>query len=337
MVTLGVLGYGYWGPNLVRNFDSLPDAVVKTVCDKNEKALERLKKENPKINLVSEADEILNDDEIDAVVIALPAPNHAEFSTKALRRGKHVFVEKPLTMTVKEAHEIVKVVEETKLTLMVGHLLLYHPSVIRLKEIVDSGELGELYYINSQRLNLGKVRTNENALWSLAPHDISILLYLFEEMPESVIATGSCFIQKGIEDMAFLHVKFKGNKIAHVHVSWLDPHRVRRITIVGEKKMAVFDDVELTEKIKVFDKKLERPFYANYGEALTIRFGSIHIPHVDIKEPLRLEAQHFIDCLSNGQKPITDVQSGLDVVRVLEAADRSLKQGGKEVRLDELD
>lgn len=336
MVTVGVFGYGYWGPNLVRNFDMLPGVRLKTVCDTDGKTLEALKAQRPEMGLTTDPDDIFNDSEIEAVVLALPAPLHFEYSKKALLCGKHVFVEKPLTISVADAREIVSLVEKTKLVLLVGHLLLYHAPVLYMKQVVDSGELGSLYYINFQRLNLGKVRSHENALWSLAPHDISILIYLMDEMPERVMATGSSFIQPGIEDMAFVHLYFSRNRIAHIHVSWLDPFRIRQTTVVGEKKVMVFDDVEHIEKVKIFDKKVERPFYASYGEALTLRFGNIFIPHIETKEPLKTECQHFVDCILNGKKPLTDVYSGLDVVRVLAAADRSLKQGGKEVRLDEI-
>jgi len=332
MLNIAVIGYGYWGPNLVRNFASLPDASVKTVCDSDPKALEKLRSRHPDINCTVDCDEVFNDDSIDAVVLTLPAELHGEFAKQALLSGKHVFVEKPLTMTVPEAEDLIQLVEQTGQILMVGHLLLYHPAVERLKQLVDLGELGPLYYIYAQRVNLGLVRTRENALWSLGPHDISVLLHLLDELPYAVSATGASYLQEGIEDTVFVHLKFSEKKMAHVHVSWLDPHRLRKITVVGQKKMAVFDDVEPLEKIKVFDRGVAPPTsYSSYGDALTLRFGDIYIPHIEMAEPLRLECRHFVDCVLSGSQPRTDVYRGLDVVRVLEAAHHSLKEGGAEI------
>lgn len=335
MLNIAVLGYGYWGPNLVRNFASLPNVRLKTVCDSDEKSLAKLHSRFPDIETTTDGDDVFNDESIEAVVIALPAELHGEFARQALVSGKHVFVEKPLSMTVASAKELVQLSEDNGQILMVGHLLLFHPAVERMKQLIDLGELGPIYYLYSQRVNLGLVRTRENALWSLAPHDVSVLLYLLDEIPFSVSATGSSYLQEGIEDTVFVHLKFSEKKMAHIHVSWLDPHKVRKLTVVGQKKMAVFDDVEPVEKIKVFDRSVEPPAtYSSYGDALTLRFGDIYIPHIEMVEPLRLECRHFIDCILEGRQPRTDARRGLDVVRVLEAAHRSLKEGGEEVLIN---
>jgi predicted dehydrogenase len=334
MLNIAVIGYGYWGPNLVRSFASFPDVKVKVVCDIDLKALDRLQSRLPDIAFTTDSEEIFQDESIHAVVIALPAELHGEFARQALISGKHVFVEKPLALAVSEAEDLVQLSEQTGQILMVGHLLLFHPAVERLKQLIDLGELGLIYYLYSQRLNLGLVRTRENALWSLAPHDVSIMLYLLDELPYAVSATGSSYLQEGIEDTVFIHLKFSEKKMAHIHVSWLDPQRVRRITVVGSKKMAVFNDVEPVEKIKVFDRSFEPPAaYSSYGDALTIRFGDIYIPHVEMAEPLRLECRHFADCVIGGAQPLTNAAQGLEVVRVLDAAHRSLKDGGTEIAI----
>lgn len=338
MVSIGVIGYGYWGPNLVRSFSAMPDVNIKVVCDINPSALDRCRENHPGVELTTDSDDVFRDESVDAVVLALPAELHAEFARQALVSGKHVFVEKPLAMTVPDAEELVDLVDETGQILFVGHLLIYHPAVEQLKKLIDLGELGQIYYLYTQRVNLGIVRTRENALWSLAPHDISVLLYLLDETPCSVSATGASYIQEGIEDTVFVHLKFSERKMAHVHVSWLDPHRVRRITVVGQKKMAVFDDVEPLEKIRIYDRSVEKPSpYSNYGEALAVRFGDINIPHIRMVEPLKMECRHFIDCINQGEQPKTDVSQGLEVVRVLDAAQQSLKEGGAEIIIGEAD
>ncbi|HOO55697.1 MAG TPA: Gfo/Idh/MocA family oxidoreductase [bacterium] len=331
MVNVGVIGYGYWGPNLVRNFASFTDVRIKTICDTDPEKLKRAASRYPDTCVTDNSNSVFDDKDIDAVILSLPAEYHAEFAGKALVSGKHVFVEKPLAMTVSDAEKLVKLSENSNRILMVGLLLLYHPAVKYLRSLIDKGELGRIYYLYSQRLNLGLIRTHENSLWSLAPHDISILLYLLDEDPASVSATGASYIQDGIEDTVFLHLKFSDRKMAHVHVSWLDPNRVRKITVVGQNKMAVFDDVEPVDKIKIFDKGVKSPTYSSYGESLSLRFGDINIPHIEMTEPLRIECRHFIDCINNGQKPATDADYGLKVVRVLEAAHKSLKTGGAEI------
>jgi predicted dehydrogenase len=334
MITVGQVGLGYWGPNLLRNFQALPGALVKAVCDLEESALARAKERHPHVICTPDFEELLGDPDIQAIVVASPANTHFNLAKAALEAGKHVFVEKPLALRVNEAETLVRLADEQRLVLMVGHLLLYHPAVARLKEWLDEGELGEIYYVYTERRNLGQVRRDENAMWSLAPHDISVALYLLGEMPAMVAAQGQAYLQSGIEDTVFFTLRFADGRLVHSHVSWLDPHKVRRLTIVGGRRMAVFDDVEPTEKLRLYDKGVDRmPEYSSYGEALTLRFGDIYAPRVEMHEPLRLECQHFLDCIGQGRQPRSDGQSGLQVLRVLDALQQSLDSEGKLVRL----
>lgn len=333
MVTLGQVGLGYWGPNLLRNFNGLAQARVKVCCDLDEAALRRAGSQYPGMAITTSYADLLDDPEIEGVVVTAPTPAHYELARAALLTGRHVFVEKPIALAVAEAEELVALAEARGRVLMVGHLLMYHPAVTRLKQMVDSGELGEVYYLYASRLNLGQVRRSENAMWSLAPHDVSVALHLLGEEPEAVAAQGLTYLQPGIPDTVFLTLRFSSGRAAHVHVSWLDPHKVRRITVVGSQKMAVFDDVDSTEKLRIYDKGVQRPAYDSYGDSLSLRFGDISIPRIDMREPLRLECQHFIDCIANGQRPLSDGRNGVQVLRVLEAGQRSLELGGEPVLL----
>lgn len=333
MVDLAVVGTGNWGRNVVRNFAQLRTANLKYCCDLDPSRLDKLRPLYPDTVFTTDLDQVLGDPEVQAVSIAASAPAHHRLGMQALRAGKHTSIEKPLALRTDHARQLVAEARNHGVRLMVGHLLLYHPAVGMLKQIVDSGELGDIYYIYSQRLNLGIVRRDENALWSLAPHDISVALYLFGDAAASVSARGSCYVQRdaGVEDVVFANVVFPGGRMLNLHISWLDPHKIRRITVVGSKKMAVFDDVESTEKLRVYDKGVERPSYESYGDLLTLRYGDIHIPHVPMAEPLRLECEHFVHCVANDQPPRTDGESGVAVVEVLEAAQHSLKRGGAPV------
>jgi predicted dehydrogenase len=318
---------------LLRNFNGLAQAQVKVVCDVDEAALRRVGSQYPGMVITTDYGELLGDPEVEAVVVTAPTPAHYELAKTALLTGRHVFVEKPIALAVAEAEDLVALAEARRRVLMVGHLLMYHPAVARLKQMVDGGELGEVYYLYASRLNLGQVRRSENAMWSLAPHDISVALHLLGEEPEAVAAQGLTYLQPGIPDTVFLTLRFASGRAAHIHVSWLDPHKVRRITVVGSQKMAVFDDVDSTEKLRIYDKGVQRPAYDSYGDSLSLRFGDISIPRVDMREPLRLECQHFIDCILNGQTPLSDGRNGVQVLRVLEAGQRSLEQGGEPVVL----
>lgn len=331
MVKIGIIGVGYWGPNLVRNFSRIPDASVSYICDLNEKNIENVSYLVPAAKKTTSIDEVLESD-VDAVVIASPAVTHYEIAMKAFQAGKHVFVEKPLALQVEQGEEMVKTSEEKDLVLMVGHLMLYHPAVNYLKEVVRSGALGDILYLYSQRLNLGRLRKDENVVWSLAPHDISMIFYLKESKPVKVSCIGGDYLRDGIEDVAFLNILFEDGSLAHVHVSWLDPHKTRKLTIVGSKKMAVFDDMESAEKVKIFDKGVTfAPQVAQYGEEISLRFGDIVIPYFKMQEPLYLECQHFVECVLQKKRPISDGRNGLEVLKVLEACDRSLEAGGAPV------
>lgn len=333
MIALGIVGVGYWGPNLLRCFYDLDRCRVKRCCDIDAKQLKKMGRRYPVVEMTQDYDILVDDPEIDAIVIATPAPTHYELTKRALECKKHVFVEKPIALNLGQAEELIDLAEAQHKVLMVGHLLVYHPAVTKLKEYVDSGELGEIRYIYSSRLNLGKIRHDENALWSFAPHDVSVAMYLFDEVPHAISAQGLTYLQPDIEDVVFVLLRFSRNKAAHFHLSWLDPHKVRRMTVVGSHKMAVFDDMETTEKLRIYDKGVDNLHYGSYGEFLTLRFGDVYIPKIEMREPLQLECQHFLDCIQHNRRPLSDGLQGLQVLRVLDAAQRSLKNGGREVEL----
>ncbi|MBE0446492.1 MAG: Gfo/Idh/MocA family oxidoreductase [Actinobacteria bacterium] len=337
MVNIGVIGYGYWGPNLVRNFEQMPGSNLVACCDLNPDNLKKVKALYPKVEVTKEVEDVLTNPSIDAVVIATSAVTHYDLAKKALQAGKHVMVEKPLTLDSDTSRDLIEIADKAGCILMVGHLLEYHPAVDYVKSLIDLGSLGDIQYLYTQRLNLGQVRKDENALWSLAPHDISIMFYLLGgKEPVEVSARGESYITEGIEDVVFCSVAFNDKVMAHIHVSWLDPHKIRKITVVGNKKMAVFDDMESSEKVRIYDKGVGiNPDYRAYGEDLTLRFGDITIPGIKMKEPLRAECEHFIESIQNGQRPRSDGHGGLRVVKVLEAAQVSLKSGGKPVKIAE--
>ncbi len=320
MTTVGVAGLGYWGPNLARNFDDL--ARLTWLCDSSLGAHERFAARYPDARLTADLDEMLADPSLDAVVVATPVPTHYPLARRALEAGKHVLVEKPPAMRAEEMSELVALAEERGRVLMPGHLLLYHPGVRKLKELVESGALGEVLCVYGNRQNLGKIRTDENALWSLGVHDLSVILYLLDEEPSEVWAHGHAFLNPGVEDIVFCYLRFPSGKIAHMHLSWLDPHKVRRITVVGKEKMAVFDDMELERKITVYEKAAEQPA-ETYGEWRT-RTGDIYSPKVPNDEPLRLECQAFLRLVAEGPGEHREARDGLAVVRALEQLQLSL-------------
>jgi len=330
MITLGQVGLGYWGPNLLRNFQRLPEARIKAVCDLDERALARAREQYPRLICTTRPEDLFLDPEIDAVIVTTSAGTHFPVAQAALEAGKDVFVEKPIALKVEEAEKMVHIAGASGLILMVGHLLLYHPAVTHLKEMVDEGKLGDIYYVYTERRNLGKVRQDENAMWSLAPHDISVALHLLGEMPVMVAAQGQAYLQPDLEDTVFFTLRFADGRLVHSHVSWLDPHKVRRLTVVGSQQMAVFDDVEPAEKLRIYDKGVDRtPEYSSYGDALTLRFGDIYVPNIEMREPLRLECQHFLDCVEQREQPLSDGQNGLQVLRILDALQQSLDNEGR--------
>jgi len=257
IVNVGVVGVGGWGKNLARNYYQLADANLRWICDLDNKKLAALQSQFPAEKATSNFEDLLNDDELDAIVIATTGPSHFELGKRALEAGKDVYIEKPFVLNVPDARGLLQLAEEHSRILMVGHLLEYHPVVVKLKELIDDGYLGDIRYIYSQRLNLGTVRGDENAMWNFAPHDISVILYLLGNSPTDVSARGQCYLQQGIEDVVFMSLNFEGRAMGHIHVSWLDPHKMRRLTIVGSKRMAVFDDLEASEKLKIYDKGAE--------------------------------------------------------------------------------
>ncbi|PIQ89608.1 MAG: hypothetical protein COV72_01985 [Candidatus Omnitrophica bacterium CG11_big_fil_rev_8_21_14_0_20_42_13] len=335
MIKVGQIGAGAWGRNLLRNFAALSNCQVKVCCDKDAKVLNAIRAQyNDKISTTSRFEDLLGDNELDAVVIATLPQTHADFAIKALSCGKHVFVEKPLALKVEDAEKMLAAAEKNKRFLMIGHLLLYHPAVRKLKDYIEHGQLGNIHYLYSTRVNLGQVREIENALWSLTAHDISVAMYLINQSPLEVAATGKAYLREDIQDVVFLTLTFKNDIMAHIHASWLDPHKVRKFTVVGSKKMVVFDDMESSEKIRIYDKGYDWQKNAGtYDTFLTLREGDINIPRIDMVEPLKFECQHFIDCIMYKKAPFTDGENGLAVLRVLTAAQESLEKNGKPVKI----
>ena len=333
MVTLAVIGAGNWGKNLVRNFASLPDVQLKVICDVDEGVRRSMAAMYPQATVVETMDHALGDG-VDAVVVAVDVPRHYEVAQAALAAGKHTYVEKPLTLSVEESERLVAMADQADRKLMVGHLLEYHPAVEYMKGMITTGGVGQALYLYFHRVNLGIVRSTENAWWSLAPHDISVACYLFDAEPVSVSASGQAYLQDDIEDVVFANLKFADGRMAHVHVSWLDPHKIRKVTLVGSQKMIAFDDMEAAEKIRVYDKaaKVERSI-ASYTEAITLRTGDILIPKIPTVEPLRIECEHFIDCIVKDTQPRSDGADGLRVVPILAAGSKSLARGGEPVDL----
>ncbi|MBN1694213.1 Gfo/Idh/MocA family oxidoreductase [candidate division WOR-3 bacterium] len=321
---LSIIGAGNWGINLVRNFSKILGLNSVSVCDLDENRLTLVKSEYAGIKTYRKPGEIIDISQIKAVVISTPAETHYEIAKKALLAGKHVFVEKPLSLEIKEAEELIEIAEKNKLTLMVDHLLVYHPVVCEIKKLIDNGELGSIYYFYSQRLNLGVIRSKENVLWSLGPHDISVFLYLLNDSPVRIEASGGIYVQETqkIEDAVFLHLNFSSGVDAHAHLSWLDPHKVRRLTVVGDKKMIVFDDMEPRNKLAIFDKGVE---WTEKG-GISVRYGDICLPSIRLYEPLKAACEHFIHCIEQGKRPKSDGNSGLEVLKVLKKAQESLEK-----------
>jgi predicted dehydrogenase len=334
MIRVGVIGCGYWGPNLVRNFVEIPAAMVVGVADLNQERTAHIKGCYPQLVVTTDYRQLFELD-LDAMVIATPPATHFALACEAIRHGMHVLVEKPLTLASTDTQELIELAEEHERILMVGHTFVYNPAVRALKRIVDSGEIGSVYYVDAVRVSLGLFQKDLNVLWDLAPHDISILLYILGSKPTSVSARGTSCVLSDVEDVAYMDLAFPDNILAHVHLSWLDPCKVRRTTVVGSKKMLVYDDVESLEKIKVYDKGVERPPYTDtFGDFnFSYRYGDITIPNIRFTEPLREECSHFLECITEHKSPETDGYEGLNVVRVIEAAERSLRNGGSREKI----
>jgi predicted dehydrogenase len=324
------VGLGYWGPNLARNFERLRDVELRWLCDASEDARERWGATFHSARTTSSLDDLLADDSLDAVAVATPVPTHAELAVRVLAAGKHCFVEKPLARSEREAEAVVEAARAADRVLMVGHLLEYHPGVERLGELVQSGELGDLRYVYSNRLNLGKHRQDENALWSLGAHDVSVILRLAGEDPHECTAVGESYVKRGVEDVVFAFMRFPSGLTAHMHLSWLDPHKERRFTVVGSRRMATFDDMELERKLTIYDKGFDED-YSSYGEYIA-RSGDVSSPRISNEEPLHIECRHFIDRVRDGTEPRSGAESALRVVRVLERLQESLTEGSHVAR-----
>jgi predicted dehydrogenase len=326
-VRVGVAGLGYWGPNLARNLAAIPGCELTWLCDLDVAAREKLARTFPTARATGELSDLLEDPELDAIVLATPVPTHAELAVRVARAAKHCFVEKPLATTAADAERAVQAARSAQKVLMVGHLLEYHPAVDRLKELIDAGELGTLYYLYGNRLNLGVLREDENALWSLGAHDVSVVLRLIGEEPEECLAHGASYVRKGVQDVVFCYLRFPSGIVAHLHLSWLDPHKERRLTVVGARRMATFDDMLIEGKLTIYDKGFDEDS-RSWGEYIA-RSGDVFSPRIPNSEPLRIECEHFIDCIRTGSEPRSDGDSGLRVVRVLEALQRSLDESDR--------
>lgn len=331
---VGVIGCGYWGPQLIRNFAQLTTGTLVAVADRIPERLDYVRNNHPGVVAVDDYRQLLDMD-LEAVVIATPIDTHFAIAQEALQAGKDILVEKPLAMSVVDGMALIRLAEATSRIIMVGHTFLYNPAVQELRRIVRSGELGCAYYVDSARLNLGLFQRRANVIWDLAPHDISILLYILDSVPFAVSARGRCCVQPGIHDVAYLELQFPDDIGAHLHVSWLQPSKVRRTTVIGDRKMVVYDDVSLGEKIRIYDTGVEVPVTDSFGEfQLSYRYGAITIPYIPWQEPLRLECEHFIESVRTRSRPRTDSWQGLAVVAVIEAANASLADGGRRVPLN---
>jgi predicted dehydrogenase len=333
MIRIGVIGYGYWGPHLARNFHNLDGCDVTVVCDKNAEALRRAKQAYPSVQVTSDIREVLSATNVDAMAVVTPVWTHFELTKAALENGKHVFVEKPFTSTVEQAEELIDLAERKRLQIMVDHTFLFTGAVRKIRQLIEEGALGKLYYYDSTRVNLGLFQHDVNVIWDLAPHDLSIMDHVINGKPETVIATGESHVN-GHEDLAYITIYFRDKIIAHINVNWLSPVKVRTTLIGGEKKMLVWNDLDADEKLKVYDKGVETTNGNGVYELLvSYRSGDMWAPRIDQTEALRTETKYFIECISRNERPFNDGIAGLRVVKMLEAADRSLKGRGKPVSL----
>jgi predicted dehydrogenase len=334
--TIGIIGCGYWGPNLLRNFAESEAAELRAICDVDASRLAVIGRRYPGARATTEYSELLNDPGLEAVVIATPVATHYPIAREALLAGKHVLIEKPLTACVREAEELIGLSERNGLTLMVDHTFVYTGAVRKIKEIVDNGELGDLLYFDSNRINLGLFQRDINVVWDLAPHDLSIMDFIIERQPEALTAIGSCHIEQGIENIAYVMLRFADEFIAHFHFNWLSPVKIRRTLIAGTRKMILYDDIEPTEKVRVYDKGVtsnrgDSDKEAAYQTLVSYRTGDVWAPKLDSTEALRYVCDEFLEAIQKSRRPLTDGAAGLRVVRLLEAAQQSIKQGGRQI------
>ena len=333
MINIGVIGYGYWGPNIVRNFSSLEGAEVRSVCDMNLQSLNRVSKGYPQIQTTRDCGDILDAPGIDAVAVITPVSSHYELAKRALLNGKHVFVEKPFTATIAQAEELIEIAERKNLTIMVDHTFIFTGAVRKIKRLIEEKALGDLYYYDSVRVNLGLFQTDVNVVWDLAPHDFAVMDFLIDEKPAAVAACGKAHVN-GLEDTAYITVHFDNNMIAHFNVNWLSPVKVRTTLIGGEKKMLVWNDLEADEKIKIYDKGVEVTNREGvYNLRVSYRSGDMHAPKVDQIEALKHETEYFLECITKGERPENDGHAGLRVVKLLDACNASMKRNGQMVNV----
>lgn len=334
-INIGVVGCGYWGPNLIRNFRSLPDCTLKSMCDVSIQRLNHLKALYPEVEGIVNYEQLLNDKDLGAIVIATSVRHHHRMAKASLLAGKHTFIEKPMAASSEECQELIDIAVRNGLVLMVGHTFLYSPAVRKIKDILKSKDMGQIQYICSRRLNLGLFQKDINVAWDLAPHDISIILNIMEDYPLSVSCRGNAHVTPGIQDVTNMCLSFQGGRFATIHNSWLDPRKVREMTIVCSKRMIVYDDVEPLEKIKIYDTRVEvPPHYDTFAEfQYSYHYGDIYTPYIKQEEPLKSECQHFLDCIIQGKHPISDGRQGMALVKILEASSRSLESRGCEIEL----
>ncbi|MDB6057555.1 MAG: Oxidoreductase domain protein [Verrucomicrobiales bacterium] len=334
-IKVGVVGCGYWGPNLIRNFRALPDCSLKMMCDLSKDRLKHLRTLYPEVKGETDFNHMINGAGLDAVVIATAVKTHYPMAKAALLAGKHTFIEKPMASSSEQCAELIEIAEKKGLTLMIGHTFLYSPAVKKIKEIVRNGDIGDIRYISARRLNLGLFQKDINVAWDLAPHDLSIILEIMGEPPLSVNCRGSAHVTPGIEDVTSMCLTFSNDRSALVHSSWLDPRKVREMTIVGSKRMIAYDDMEPLEKIRIFDARVERPpHYDTFAEFhYAYHYGDVYVPYIKQEEPLRAECQHFLDCIRDGKQPTTHGRQGMELVKILEASSLSLAERGSPVRL----
>ncbi len=333
MIKIAVAGCGYWGPNIIRSFNALPNCHLKMVCDLSKERLQHMDKLYPKAKTTNSFEDLLKDKEIGAIAIATPARTHYAMAKESLLAGKHTFVEKPMATNTAECKELIQIADEKKLTLMVGHTFIYSSPVMKIKEIIDSRDLGDLLYISSRRCNLGLYQKDINVAWDLAPHDISIILHILNQMPVSVNCQGKAHLTKKIEDVTNMTLNFNNGGFATIQSSWLDPNKVREMTFVGTKRMLVYNDIEAMEKIKIYDKRVETPpHYDTFADfQYSYHYGDSYCPYIKQQEPLLVETAHFLDCIHNAQKPRSSGKDALDVIQILEASSKSLENGGGQI------
>ncbi|MBK6899062.1 MAG: Gfo/Idh/MocA family oxidoreductase [bacterium] len=332
MLKMAAIGCGYWGPNLIRNFHNHPDVEMSHICDLDAKRRAHMAQLYPTADISDDVGRILGDPSIGAVVVATPVSTHFPLGKAVLESGKHLFIEKPMAASADECRQLCAIAKARNLQIMVGHTFLFVPAVRMIKQLIESGELGDIYYVKIRRLNLGIFQKDANVVWDLVPHDVAMLNYLFDAVPERVSASGHCYVQtdKQLEDVAFVSLWYPGGRVAHLHVSWLDPNKVREATFVGSRKMVVYDDVAMTDKIRIYDKGVDvMPHYDGFDEFhLAYRHGDILIPKIDQAEPLKVETSHFVDCVLGRATPVSDGYLGLQVVEVLEKACLSIREHG---------